>query len=126
MEDMRYVGILRSRGSNFRIKGKIDIIDSSTKDHAKMQQRVKSWFASSLKSRFQYLGPVPRFPVINEKLSNDSELDPSAGPVDTFCLLVFYPEEVDYLNLKRNERLLFALRCDSDESITWWSEKVNP
>ncbi|KAG0474941.1 hypothetical protein HPP92_014627 [Vanilla planifolia] len=109
----------------FRIKGKIDIIDSSTKDHAKMQQRVKSWFASSLKSRFQYLGPVPRFPVINEKLSNDSELDPSAGPVDTFCLLVFDPEEVDYLNLKRNERLLFALRLEWSYSNRSYNRHVS-
>ena len=59
-----------------------------------MQQREKSWFASSLRSRMQYLGPEPGLPSISEELPKDFSLDPSAGPVSAFCLLVLDPEKV--------------------------------
>lgn len=59
-----------------------------------MQQREKAWFASSPKSRLQYLGPNPGFPSLDEKPSQEFFLDPSAGPVDAFCLLVLDPEQV--------------------------------
>ncbi|KAK8969080.1 Pyridoxine/pyridoxamine 5'-phosphate oxidase 2 [Platanthera guangdongensis] len=78
----------------FRINGRIDVVDTSTRDLAKQQQREKSWFTSSLRSRLQYLGPSPRLPVLHEEPSTNHELDPLKGPVDTFCLLVFYPEQV--------------------------------
>ncbi|XP_020585658.1 pyridoxine/pyridoxamine 5'-phosphate oxidase 2 isoform X1 [Phalaenopsis equestris] len=110
----------------FRINGRIDVIDSSTRDLAKQQQRKESWFASSLKSRLQYLRPVPRLPVLEES-SEDYQLDPSIGPLDSFCLLVFNPEQVDYVNLKRNVRFLFTSSRSSDQSNNAWQiEKVNP
>lgn len=59
-----------------------------------MQQRERAWFASSPKSRLQYLGPNPGLPALDEKSSQESSLDPSAGPVDAFCLLVLDPEQV--------------------------------
>lgn len=59
-----------------------------------MQQREKAWFMSSLKSRMQYLGPAPGIPVIDEGTAKENHLDPTAGPVDAFCLLVFDPEQV--------------------------------
>ncbi|KAK8940871.1 Pyridoxine/pyridoxamine 5'-phosphate oxidase 2 [Platanthera zijinensis] len=110
----------------FRINGRIDVVDTSNRDLAKQQQREKSWFTSSLRSRLQYLGPSPRLPVLHEEPSTNHELDPLKGPVDTFCLLVFYPEQVDYLNLKRNERLLFKSSHSCNESVVWQLEKVNP
>ncbi|KAJ6404372.1 hypothetical protein OIU84_012536 [Salix udensis] len=33
-------------------------------------------------------------------------LDSSSGPVTTFCLLVLEPDQVDYLNLKSNQRIV--------------------
>ncbi|XP_020585660.1 pyridoxine/pyridoxamine 5'-phosphate oxidase 2 isoform X3 [Phalaenopsis equestris] len=90
------------------------------------EQRKESWFASSLKSRLQYLRPVPRLPVLEES-SEDYQLDPSIGPLDSFCLLVFNPEQVDYVNLKRNVRFLFTSSRSSDQSNNAWQiEKVNP
>ncbi|ONK56494.1 uncharacterized protein A4U43_C10F9330 [Asparagus officinalis] len=91
-----------------------------------IQQREKSWFASSLKSRFQYLGPAPRLPVVGKEPRKVNHLDQSAGPVDTFCLLVFDPDQVDYVNLKSNERLLFTFRPTGDGCQSWMSEKINP
>ncbi|XP_020585659.1 pyridoxine/pyridoxamine 5'-phosphate oxidase 2 isoform X2 [Phalaenopsis equestris] len=84
----------------FRINGRIDVIDSSTRDLAKQQQRKESWFASSLKSRLQYLRPVPRLPVLEES-SEDYQLDPSIGPLDSFCLLVFNPEQDGLMTMQK-------------------------
>ena len=42
-----------------------------------MQQREKSWFSSSLRSRMQYLGPDLGLPSINEELPKNISLDPS-------------------------------------------------
>ncbi|GJN09312.1 hypothetical protein PR202_ga27309 [Eleusine coracana subsp. coracana] len=76
----------------FRISGNIDVIDSSSADPAKLQHRENAWFASSVKSRLQYLGPEPGVPVLDDDHIKDVHLDPSAGPVDAFCLLVLDPE----------------------------------
>jgi hypothetical protein len=59
-----------------------------------MQQREKSWFASSVRSRSQYLGPEPGLPRLNEQTQPEISLDPSLGPVDAFCLLILEPDQV--------------------------------
>ncbi|KAL6847629.1 hypothetical protein ACP4OV_022655 [Aristida adscensionis] len=110
----------------FRISGSIDVIDGSNSDPNKLQHREKAWFASSVRSRLQYLGPQPGVPVIDHDHVNDVRLDPSAGPVDAFCLLVLDPEKVDYLNLKNNQRLMFRRSRKEDGSDNWMAEKVSP
>eukprot|EP00262_Sarcandra_glabra_P003675 TRINITY_DN1443_c0_g1_i1.p1 TRINITY_DN1443_c0_g1~~TRINITY_DN1443_c0_g1_i1.p1 ORF type:complete len:199 (+),score=40.80 TRINITY_DN1443_c0_g1_i1:47-643(+) len=110
----------------FRINGIIDIIDGSNPDPMKLQQREKSWFASSLKSRLQYLGLSPGLPCISEEPEKEYFLDPSSGPVDAFCLLVLEPEQVDYLNLKSNERLMFTSKQGGNGLHCWTLEKINP
>ncbi|KAB5527219.1 hypothetical protein DKX38_021066 [Salix brachista] len=149
----------------FRISGRVDVIDGSNPDPEKlqfdcvqcmrentferykqgselsfswsclefahffkliMQQREKSWFASSLKSRLQYLGPNPGLPCLSDQSLNEFFLDPSLGPVATFCLLVLDPDQVDYLNLKSNQRTVSTLsRCANGE-MCWNSEMINP
>ncbi|XP_065005364.1 pyridoxine/pyridoxamine 5'-phosphate oxidase 2-like isoform X5 [Musa acuminata AAA Group] len=90
------------------------------------EQREKAWFASSLKSRLQYLAPAPRLPDISNGSGEENQLDPSEGPVEAFCLLLFDPEQVDYLNLKSNERFIFTSRSSEQGFKLWMSEKVNP
>ncbi|KAL8541001.1 hypothetical protein ACS0TY_002331 [Phlomoides rotata] len=109
----------------FRISGPVDVIDGTNLNPIKLQQREKSWFASSPRSRLQYMTPTPRLPAVEEISDMPSSLDPSFGPVDAFCLLVLYPHQVDYLNLKSNERLLFTPGANIDEE-KWTTEKVNP
>lgn len=58
------------------------------------QQREKAWFASSPRSRLQYLGPYPGIPSLDDQSTVQSSLDQSAGPVDAFCLLVLDPDQV--------------------------------
>ncbi|CAN6308295.1 unnamed protein product [Urochloa humidicola] len=110
----------------FRISGSIDAIDGSSADPAKRQHREKAWFASSVKSRLQYLGPQPGVPIVDEGQVKDVHIDPSNGPVDAFCLLVLDPEKVDYVNLKNNQRLIFTRSQKEDGSSDWMAEKVSP
>ena len=58
------------------------------------QHKEKAWFSSSVKSRLQYLGPQPGIPVLDDEHVKGVHLDPLAGPVDAFCLLVLDPEKV--------------------------------
>ncbi|KAL3613504.1 Pyridoxine/pyridoxamine 5'-phosphate oxidase 2 [Castilleja foliolosa] len=106
----------------FRISGPVDVIDGTNPDPVKLQQREKSWFACSVKSRMQYMAPTPRVSILEQPPAHMGPLDPSVGPVGSFCLLVFDPDQVDYLNLKSNERLIFTAGQGVDG---WISEKVN-
>ncbi|WVZ55154.1 hypothetical protein U9M48_005854 [Paspalum notatum var. saurae] len=122
----------------FRISGSIDVIDGSNADPSKLQHREKAWFSSSVRSRLQYLGPQPGIPVLDDEQVKGIHLDPSAGPVDAFCLLVIDPEKVrqaffflillfvDYLNLKSNQRLMFTRNQMDDGSNDWMAVKVSP
>ncbi|RZC56484.1 hypothetical protein C5167_015340 [Papaver somniferum] len=110
----------------YRISGSIDVIDGSSRDQMKLLQREKAWFASSPRSRQQYLGPIPGLPCILEEPNQELSLDPSAGPVVAFCLLIVNPDQVDYLNLKSNERLAFTIKNNDDGGKCWDSKKINP
>ncbi|TYI73819.1 hypothetical protein E1A91_D07G156600v1 [Gossypium mustelinum] len=113
--------------AEFRISGRVDVIDGSNPDTFELQQREKSWFASSFKSRLQYLGPNPGLPRISEHQSEEEvRLDPSIGPVAAFCLLVLDPDQVDYLNLKSTERVKFISTLDMNGVKNWTSERINP
>ncbi|XP_012083171.1 pyridoxine/pyridoxamine 5'-phosphate oxidase 2 isoform X2 [Jatropha curcas] len=88
--------------------------------------REKSWYDSSIKSRMQYLGPNPGLPCLNERPSNEFFLDPSSGPVAPFCLLIVDPEQVDYLNLKSNQRIMFTFTQNANGENCWNSVRINP
>lgn len=110
----------------FRINGRVDVIDGSNPDPLKLQQREKAWFASSPRSRLQFLGPHAGLPSVSEQSSIESSVDHSTGPVDAFCLLVLDPDQVDYLNLKSNERVIFTAGQSVNGEKLWNSERINP
>ncbi|XP_048227831.1 pyridoxine/pyridoxamine 5'-phosphate oxidase 2 isoform X4 [Ricinus communis] len=110
----------------FRINGRVDVIDGSDPDPVKLELREKSWFASSIKSRLQYLGPNPGLPCLTEQHPSELFLDPSSGPVAAFCLLVLDPEQVDYLNLKSSQRTIFTIGQRVNGENSWNSESINP
>lgn len=58
-----------------------------------MQIREKSWFGCSMKARLQYLDPEQGCPRVNEQ-PKEFSLDPCAGPVDAFCVLILDPDQV--------------------------------
>ncbi|KAK1325311.1 Pyridoxine/pyridoxamine 5'-phosphate oxidase 2 [Acorus calamus] len=93
-EAPRYAWYFTDSWEQFRINGKIDLIDASNSDPVKLQQREKAWFASSLRSRLQYTGSTPGLPCISEEPCKECHLDPSAGPVSAFCVLVMDPNQL--------------------------------
>ena len=73
----------------------------------------KVWFASTLRSRLQYLGPYPHIALSNTEDVKNS-LDPCTGPVGTFfCLLTSDPDQVliDFMLLWSSG--LVSVCCDS-------------
>ncbi|XP_047336263.1 pyridoxine/pyridoxamine 5'-phosphate oxidase 2 [Impatiens glandulifera] len=110
----------------FRINGRVDVIDGSCSDLMKLQQREKAWFASSLRSRLQYLGPHPGLPSLTEQDPPPSIIDAGGGPVDSFCQLVLEPDKVDYLNLKIGKRVHFTSEVTINGDKHWTSDNINP
>ncbi|KAG2284884.1 hypothetical protein Bca4012_034656 [Brassica carinata] len=110
----------------FRINGRVEVIDALNTDQTKLQLREKAWFANSLKSRMTYTCPAPGMPYNGEQPDQEVKLDPSSGPVADYCLMLLEPEKVDYLNLKSNQRLLFSSMISGTGDKCWTSEKVNP
>lgn len=104
----------------------------------------------------QYLGPIPGIPSLNEESTKEISLDSSRVPVDAFCLLVLDPDQVqnfsnvelisllnccffclnfygvylyaqvDYLNLKSNQRLSFTSGKNDNGEKYWTSQKLSP
>ncbi|ESR58047.1 Pyridoxal 5'-phosphate synthase [Citrus sinensis] len=109
----------------FRINGRVDVIDGSNSDPEKLQIREKSWFGCSMKARLQYLDPEQGCPSVNEQ-PKEFSLDPCAGPVDAFCVLILDPDQVDYLNLKSNQKLKFMSRLSDNGEKYWASLKTSP
>ncbi|KAF5743776.1 pyridoxine/pyridoxamine 5'-phosphate oxidase 2 isoform X1 [Tripterygium wilfordii] len=111
----------------FRINGRVDVIDGSNPDPIKLQQRERAWFATSFKSRSQYLGPDPGRLCLTEQPLEVSPLDNSSGPLAAFCLLIVDPEQVDYYNLKSSQRIMFTSNQSANgEEKCWTSERINP
>ncbi|CAN6568354.1 unnamed protein product [Malus baccata var. baccata] len=104
----------------------LDMIDGSDPDAVKLKQREKCWFSTSLRSRLQYLGPHPGLPDPSEETPAQVFLDPSAGPAAAFCVLVLDPQQVDFLNLKSNQRVTFSSTQSPNGDKCWTSERVNP
>lgn len=70
--------------------------------------------------------PNPGLPCLNIEAQPEISLDPSTGPVDVFCLLILEPNQVDYLNLKSNQRLTFKSSESAAAKKSWIVEMVNP
>eukprot|EP00249_Psilotum_nudum_P013097 c24151_g1_i1 orf=439-723(-) len=93
----------------------------------KLNLREKAWFASSMNLRLQFMGPHPKLPCLTKNSELQAQLDPEQGPVETFCLVTLNPEEVDYVNLKENRRVIFKRTEKTTVSIGQWTEmEVNP
>ncbi|CAM8911031.1 unnamed protein product [Rhodiola kirilowii] len=110
----------------FRINGRVDVVDETYPDTSRLQERERSWFASSARSKLQYVGPHPGLPSIGEETPQEANLDPTSSPVSAFCLLVLDPYQVDYLNLKNNQRTSFLSTRSADGQRSWVAENVNP
>ncbi|KGN56412.1 pyridoxine/pyridoxamine 5'-phosphate oxidase 2 isoform X1 [Cucumis sativus] len=109
----------------FRISGRMEVVDASCVDATKFKQRAEAWSSISPKSRMQYLGPSPGLPHLAEQPAKEPFLDSCSGPVDTFCLLVFDPDQVDYLNVRSDERNSFKAITSFGGEKLWETERIN-
>ncbi|KAH7514833.1 hypothetical protein FEM48_Zijuj11G0132400 [Ziziphus jujuba var. spinosa] len=101
----------------FRIKGTIEIIDESSPDPVNLQQREKSWFARSPRTKMLFLDPGHSY--LEEEPPKDAFTELCGGPVAAYCVLVLHPEQVDYLNLKSNQRQVFTFNQNAKGDKCW-------
>eukprot|EP00850_Spirogloea_muscicola_P009082 SM000050S17007 [mRNA] locus=s50:300956:302927:- [translate_table: standard] len=106
----------------FRLLGQLELVGPSHPDAAKLNLREQAWKESSSKSLAQFAGPQPKDPRADDD-AFVKEIDSSTDPLDTFGLLMLQPIQVDYLYLKKNQRLLFQ---KEDIDGQWSQQDVNP
>jgi pyridoxamine 5'-phosphate oxidase len=117
----------------FRIAGKIDLVDSDRPDPAYQKLRRSTWHDLSDNARAQFNWLDPGMPLENS--SEDSDAAKSVEPTITdplqptvsFCLLLLDPELVDRLELRNNPQTRHQYKKDpAKDSFAWLSQAVNP
>ncbi len=100
----------------FRFQGEISLITANTAS----QVRQTIWEQISENARLQFIWPHPKAP----RTANAFPENPPSTIPDTFVVLLFSPQEVDYLSLKGNpqNRYLYTL----DNAGNWSMSEVNP
>lgn len=113
----------------FRIFGKIQIIDSEGKDPTFRSERQITWQHISDAARARFGSPAPKQAVDKAGSSKEEEIsavspiaiDPTNPPAN-FCLLLLEPERVDHLELG-DPHLRYL---HEHTAATWHSQPVNP
>lgn len=90
--------------------------------HGTMQARTKLWGDLSDGARKQFVYPQPGSPRSDSSAFDRAPPGGDTAPLDTFALIVLEVESVDYVELFKNERIVFQ-----EEGSGEWSEQaVNP
>ena len=107
--------------SQFRILGKLILIDSEFSDLELQTARSAAWQALSEPARMQFTWAHPR-----ESRVDFLEIAPPdpAQPLDNFCLLLLQPIEVDRLELRGTPQNRWIYQ--RDEQGNWSEQEVNP
>ncbi|MDX2254065.1 MAG: pyridoxamine 5'-phosphate oxidase family protein [Pseudanabaenaceae cyanobacterium bins.39] len=110
--------------SQFRILGKMLIIDQQDQDLERQNLRTRSWQGLSDAAKHQFAWEHPK------ELRQDSQhitevaiVDPH-HPLDWFCLLLLEPVEVDRLELRGTPQNRWIYRQDNQQN--WIEQEVNP
>jgi pyridoxamine 5'-phosphate oxidase len=107
--------------SQFRISGKLILIDHKYADLELQTARSAAWQALSESARMQFTWVHPREPRVD--FLEIAPPDPTQ-PLDTFCLLLLNPIEVDRLELRGTpQNRWIYLR---DQQGNWTEQEVNP
>ncbi|MBF2078610.1 MAG: pyridoxamine 5'-phosphate oxidase family protein [Synechococcales cyanobacterium T60_A2020_003] len=106
----------------FRLRGALNFVSADHRDRALQRARQQQWVALSDSARLQFAWPHPGNPRSSQEAFSPPTPDP-VQPLDTFCLLLLDPEEVDHLELKGDpqNRTLYT-RMDEQ----WQTQPVNP
>lgn len=124
----------------YRILGKVTVVTKSTADEKLARARVSAWKCMSDPGRQQFTWPTPGLPRglplgpgTEEEGGGEKQEFSAAAPskddpvADPFCLCCIHVEEVDHLDLKKNERWRYvAVTSGGEGDISWIEENVNP
>lgn len=112
-------------------------MDGDEKDSELASARLALWQTLSPRARDSFLAPPPGSQVasgcsadtpFSERVDSDIEASQSSGsaetgePVEWFALLLFSTNKVDHLQLRTNERRVWATTGDGE----WDEEQVHP
>ncbi|MGM3305352.1 Npun_F5749 family FMN-dependent PPOX-type flavoprotein [Anabaena sp. WFMT] len=107
----------------FRIAGQLILITANSHPHLQAA-RIKMWQELSDAARLQFAWPDPgEMRVITPEAFTPPAPDP-IQPVETFCLLLLEPAQVDHLELRGEpqNRTFYQL----DENENWYCQETNP
>ena len=107
----------------FRIAGKIIIIDANHQDSEFLKARESTWQELSDNARIQFAWEHPGEARANPEAFSPPQPD-QVKPLGSFCLLLFEPVKVDYLRLRGEpqNRTIYV----KDEAGIWDVSEVNP
>jgi len=110
----------------FRIAGKINIVEENCQDEPLKKARINTWKNLSDATRIQFAWPDPGQPrnKDSDRAFEDLEIS-EKEPVKNFTLLLFNPDRVDRLELRGEPQNRWLYKLDPD-SQTWSTEWVNP
>lgn len=107
----------------FRIAGKITIIDANHQDSELLKARESTWQDLSDNARIQFAWAYPGEPRANPEAFLPPHPDP-VKPLDNFCLLLLEPVKVDHLQLRGEpQNRTFYVRSGAG---VWDIAEVNP
>ena len=111
----------------FRIAGRLSLIDHQHGDLALQGSRYAAWQALSEAARTQFTWAPPGQPKEAASTLNGTILDP-IDPVSNFGLLLLEPLSVDHLELRGEpqNRCRYLRQVGQDEHFTWLTQMINP
>ncbi|GFR50131.1 hypothetical protein Agub_g12283 [Astrephomene gubernaculifera] len=114
----------------YRIAGNLTIVDAAAGDSALQAARIRAWSALSDAGRQQFGWPQPGLPRAQQDPTawSGAAPGPQDPPLDTFCLMVLRPEEVEQVLLLSNERYRYVRQelQESGSTVSWSEESINP
>ncbi|BAU13627.1 pyridoxamine 5'-phosphate oxidase-related FMN-binding protein [Leptolyngbya sp. NIES-3755] len=106
----------------FRIAGKLSLIDRTNRDETLQKSRQQIWQALSDSARIQFAWAHPGQP--RAEVETFSPPAPSqTEPLEQFCLLLLEPTEVDHLELRGDPQNRYQYHL---KETGWIVEEVNP
>ncbi|HEY9762151.1 MAG TPA: Npun_F5749 family FMN-dependent PPOX-type flavoprotein [Trichocoleus sp.] len=107
----------------FRLAGELSLVESQTADTCLQAIRQQAWESLSDNARMQFTWPPSGQPRAEQAAFEAPAPHPSI-PLDSFCLLLLDPIEVDHLELRGNPQDRTQYKLSSPN--VWTVEAVNP
>ncbi|MFE1747855.1 Npun_F5749 family FMN-dependent PPOX-type flavoprotein [Coleofasciculus sp. H7-2] len=107
----------------FRLAGTLTLVGANHPDSALQQARQASWQDLSDAARLQFTWPHPGESRADVSTFSLPSPDPEK-PLESFCLLLLEPVQVDHLELRGDPQNRWLYRLDSSQA--WSTQAVNP